>query len=96
MEREKHFSSGAGYDLDNLHRELLTKLGRGEEALEAAWTARLDAPVVISSTTLWRSNPEAGPSATMRPRCSTAIRCARSDEESVSLIIMRMIRYSGG
>lgn len=37
LDREKRFHSGAGYDLDNLHRELLTKLGRGDEALQAAW-----------------------------------------------------------
>jgi hypothetical protein len=37
MEREKQVPSGAGNDLDNLHRDLLTKLGRGEEALQTAW-----------------------------------------------------------
>ncbi len=37
MEREKQFSSGAEYGLTELHRELLVKLGRGDEALEAAW-----------------------------------------------------------
>ena len=31
------FRSTAGYDLDKLHRELLTRLGRQHEALEAAW-----------------------------------------------------------
>lgn len=37
MEREKQFSSGAECGLNELHRELLVKLGRGDEALEAAW-----------------------------------------------------------
>ena len=31
------FRSTAAYDLDKLHRELLSKLGRANEALEAAW-----------------------------------------------------------
>jgi hypothetical protein len=37
LDREKQIRSTAGYDLDKLHRELLTKLGRQNEALEAAW-----------------------------------------------------------
>lgn len=37
LDREKPFRSGAVYDLDKLHRELLTRLGRQNEALEAAW-----------------------------------------------------------
>lgn len=37
VDGEKPFRSGAIYDLDKLHRELLTRLGRQDEALEAAW-----------------------------------------------------------
>lgn len=37
LDRDKEFRSGAAYDLDKLHRELLTRLGRQNEALEAAW-----------------------------------------------------------
>ena len=36
LDREKPFRSGA-VDLDKLHRELLTRLGRQNEALDAAW-----------------------------------------------------------
>jgi uncharacterized protein DUF6880 len=37
LDRESQFRSTAAYDLDKLHRELLSKLGREDEALEAAW-----------------------------------------------------------
>lgn len=37
LDRESQFRSTAAYDLDKLHRQLLSKLGREEEALEAAW-----------------------------------------------------------
>jgi uncharacterized protein DUF6880 len=37
LDGEKQFRSGAVYDLDKLHRELLTRLGRQNEVLEAAW-----------------------------------------------------------
>lgn len=37
LDREKTSWSGADYDLDKLHRQLLTRLGRQNEALEAAW-----------------------------------------------------------
>jgi len=37
LDREMQLRSTAGYDLDKLQRELLTKLGRQGEALEAAW-----------------------------------------------------------
>lgn len=37
LDREKQFRSTAAYDLDKLHRELLSGRGRGNEALEAAW-----------------------------------------------------------
>lgn len=37
LDREKQFRSTAGYDLDKLNRELLSRLGRRNEALTAAW-----------------------------------------------------------
>ena len=37
LDREKQFRSAAAHDLDKLHRELLSKLGRADEALEGAW-----------------------------------------------------------
>ena len=37
LDGESRFRSGAAYDLDKLYRELLTRLGRQNEALEAAW-----------------------------------------------------------
>ena len=37
LDRDKQFRSTAGYDLDKLHRELLVRMGRQDEALEAAW-----------------------------------------------------------
>jgi len=42
LNREKRFYSGAGYELEKLHRELLTKLGRQDEAREAAWADFLE------------------------------------------------------
>jgi uncharacterized Zn finger protein len=37
LDRKSQFRSTAAYDLDKLHRELLRKLGRAEEAVDAAW-----------------------------------------------------------
>lgn len=37
LDREKQFRSTTDYGLDKLHRELLSKLGRADEALEAVW-----------------------------------------------------------
>ena len=37
MDREKNYPSVAGHGLEELRRELLVKLGRGDEALTAAW-----------------------------------------------------------
>jgi hypothetical protein len=37
LDRNTPHGSAAGYDLARLQRELLTKLGRGNEALDAAW-----------------------------------------------------------
>ena len=59
MKSEKQFSSGAGYDLDDLHRKLLTKLGRGEEALQAAWTDFRKHPCHYSYDDLMKFVPKA-------------------------------------
>jgi len=37
LDREKQFRSTVAYSLDRLHRELLSRLGRADEALGAAW-----------------------------------------------------------
>lgn len=37
LDREGQFRSTATYDLDKFYRELLSQLGRADEALEAAW-----------------------------------------------------------
>jgi hypothetical protein len=37
LDRESQFRYSAAYDLDRIHRQLLTKVGRKKEALEAAW-----------------------------------------------------------
>jgi hypothetical protein len=39
LDREGKFRSGAAYDLDRFHRELLVKLGRSDEALKEVWSA---------------------------------------------------------
>ena len=59
LEREKQIQSGAGYDLDNLHRELLTKLGRGDEALQAAWADFRGHPSKYSYDDLMKFVPKA-------------------------------------
>jgi uncharacterized Zn finger protein len=59
MEREKQFPSEACYNLDNLHRELLTKLGRGDEALEAAWADFQKHPSKYSYDDLMKFVPKA-------------------------------------
>jgi hypothetical protein len=38
LDRDCELRSTAAYDLEKLHRELLIKLGRADEALEAAWS----------------------------------------------------------
>jgi hypothetical protein len=37
LDREGQFRSTSAYELDKLHRDLLSQLGRADEALEAAW-----------------------------------------------------------
>ena len=58
LEREKQLPSGAGYHLDNLHRDLLTKLGRGDEALQAAWADFRQHPSKYSYNDLMKFVPK--------------------------------------
>lgn len=59
VEREKQSPSGAGYDLDNLHRELLMRLGCGDEALQAAWADFRKHPSKFSYEDLMKFVPKA-------------------------------------
>lgn len=59
MEREGRFQSAAAYDLDRLHRELLTKLGRGNEALEVAWADFREHPSKYTYDDLMKFVPKA-------------------------------------
>lgn len=59
LDREKQFRSTAGYDLDKLHRELLTRLGRQHEALEAAWAEYRQHPSKFTYDDLMKFVPEA-------------------------------------
>ena len=58
LDREKHFRSTAGYDLEKLHRELLTRLGRQHEALEAAWAEYRQHPSKFTYDDLMKFVPE--------------------------------------
>jgi hypothetical protein len=59
LDREKQFRSTAGYDLGKLHRELLTKLGRQNEALEVAWAEFQRHPSKFTYDELVKFVPEA-------------------------------------
>lgn len=59
LDREKQFRSTAGYDLEKLHRELLTRLGRQDEALEAAWADFQRHPSKFTYDDLMKFVPEA-------------------------------------
>jgi hypothetical protein len=59
VDREKPFRSGAVYDLDRLHRELLTRLGRQNEALEAAWADFREHPSKFTYDDLMKFVPKA-------------------------------------
>ena len=59
LDREKQFRSTAGYDLDKLHRELLTRLGRQDEALDAAWVDFQQHPSKFTYDELMKFVPEA-------------------------------------
>jgi tetratricopeptide (TPR) repeat protein len=52
-------SFSAGYGLDRLQRELLTRLGRGNEALDAAWAAFREDPGKYSYDDLMKLVPKA-------------------------------------
>jgi len=54
----KQFQSTAAYDLDRLQRELLTRLGRGDEALEAAWAGFREQPSKYSYDELMKFVPK--------------------------------------
>lgn len=59
LDREVQFRSTAGYDLDKLQRELLTKLGRQDEALEAAWADFQQHPSKFTYDDLMKFVPKA-------------------------------------
>lgn len=59
MERKGGFQSAAAYDLDRLHRELLTRLGRGNEALEVAWADFREHPSKYTYDGLMKFVPKA-------------------------------------
>ncbi len=59
LDRETRHGSAAGYDLTRLQRELLTKLGRGDEALDAAWAEYRTSPSKFSYDDLMKVVPKA-------------------------------------
>ena len=59
LDREKKFPSIAAHDLDKFHRELLTRLGRQNEALEAAWAAFRKHPSKFTYDDLMKFVPKA-------------------------------------
>jgi uncharacterized Zn finger protein len=59
LDRRSPNGSAAGYDLSRLQRELLTRLGRGEEALDAAWAEYRKSPSKFSFDDLMKVVPKA-------------------------------------
>ena len=59
LDRQKPFPFGAVYDLDKLHRELLTRLSRQNEALEAAWADFREHPSKFTYDDLMKFVPKA-------------------------------------
>jgi len=59
LDRKSPHGSTAGYDLARLQRELLTRLGRGNEALDAAWAAFREDPGKYSYDDLMKLVPKA-------------------------------------
>jgi len=59
LDKQDPHSSMAGYDLTHLKRDLLTKLGRGSEALEAAWAEFRAHPSKYSYDDLMKYVPKA-------------------------------------
>ncbi|MCX6628682.1 MAG: hypothetical protein NTW28_13760, partial [Candidatus Solibacter sp.] len=61
LDRENpHGCTMAGHQLIGLHRELLTRLGRGNEALEDAWAAFREEPCNYSYAELMKFVPKTG------------------------------------
>lgn len=58
LERKTAFGSAAGYDLGRLRRELLTKLGRRDEAIEIAWGEYREHPSKCSFDALIKVVPK--------------------------------------
>jgi len=60
LDRENpHGITTAGFELTRIHRELLTKLGRGNEAIEAAWDEFREEPNKYSYDDLMKRVPKA-------------------------------------
>ncbi len=59
LERTAARTSGAGYHLSRLRRELLTRLGRGDEAIEDAWAEYRKSPSKLSFDDLMAVAPKA-------------------------------------
>ena len=59
LDRRTPHGSAAGYDLTRLRRVLLTRLGRGDEALDAAWTEYRKSPCKFSYDDLMKVVPTA-------------------------------------
>ena len=59
LDRRTPHGSAAGYDLARLQRELLTKLGREDEALDAAWAEYRKSPSKFSFDDLMKVVPKA-------------------------------------
>ena len=59
LDRRTPHGSAACYDLARLRRELLTKLGRGDEALDAAWAEYRKRPSKFSYDDLMKVVPKA-------------------------------------
>jgi tetratricopeptide (TPR) repeat protein len=59
LDRKTPHGSTAGYELARLQRELLTRLGRGNEALDAAWAAFREHPGKYSYDDLMKLVPKA-------------------------------------
>lgn len=59
IDRSTPHGSAAGYDLGRLQRDLLTKLGRGDEAIDAAWAEYRKSPSKFSFDDLMKVVPKA-------------------------------------
>ena len=59
LDRKTPHGCAAGYDLARLQRELLTRLGRGDEALDAAWAEYQDHPSKYAYEDVMRFVPKA-------------------------------------